>query len=585
MEKKGYPQRPWKTFDDPIAGHPRTYKNGFNLDWYTQESPKGSYRSIFKWCNPKEYKVPSEGMFNYYVKKLNYDEKFLKDHQNLGLEQVSYDIKSNLTKDEEKALLDMVNGEGSTDNYVKLAVAYGQTMVDLMRLRKGIVENVPDLVLYPSTTEQIQNIVKYCDEKKIAIYVYSGGSSVTRGVEPTVKRSITLDLGKKFNKILAFNEFNQTITVQPGIFGTDLEMYLNNPANFKTGHAYTVGHFPQSFERATVGGWVVTRGAGQNSTYYGKIEDIVLNEEYVTPAGTFSTERAPRKATGPNFDQIMMGSEGAYGILTEVTLRLRKLSHEHIKFSYLFKNWDDASAAMREVMQAEKCVPSIFRISDGEETDLAMNMYGFKDTPVESFLKALGYNFGECVFMVGFCDGSHDYQKTALKNVREKAKKFHGLRLPGEYIVNKWSSGRFSDPYLRDNYQDYGIIIDTLECAVNWDNLNHVHDYVRAWAKSHPDLVCTCHISHCYDAGANLYFMWMQKDQGLEKFKEFHSGMLNAIQESGASISHHHGIGKLFAEYNAKQLGPVQMEVLRALKKHFDPNNIMNPGGTLWLDK
>lgn len=176
--------------------------------------------------------------------------------------------------------------------------------------------------------------MKYCDEHKIAIYVYSGGSSVTRGVEPTVKRSITLDLGKNFNKIISVNEINETVTVQPGIFGTALEAYLNNPDNFKSGNAYTVGHFPQSFEYSTVGGWVVTRGAGQNSCYYGKIEDLVLTQQYVTPVGTFRTERAPRKATGPDINQIMMGSEGTFGILTEVTLKLHRRSRVQKPFCY-----------------------------------------------------------------------------------------------------------------------------------------------------------------------------------------------------------------------------------------------------------
>ena len=254
MSKNSYPKVPWRTVKDPIAGHPRTYENGIKLDWYTTEAPAGSYRSIFKWGNPKEYKVPSEGMFNYMMKKLDFTPEFLNSKKNFGDSPVKYEIKSQLSVEEHKALLAFVAGDGADDDYTRLRVAYGQTMIDLMRLREGIVENVPDLVLYPSTTEQIENIVKYCDEHKIAIYVYSGGSSVTRGVEPTVKRSITLDLGKNFNKIISVNEINETVTVQPGIFGTALEAYLNNPDNFKSGNAYTVGHFPQSFEYSTVGG-------------------------------------------------------------------------------------------------------------------------------------------------------------------------------------------------------------------------------------------------------------------------------------------------------------------------------------------
>ncbi len=582
-----YPKVSWRTFDDPIAGHARIYKDNPQYNWYTEESPKGSYRSVFKWSNPKEYKIPSEGMFKYLKEKLNFDENFLNDHVNFGLDKVEYKHVSKLTKEEEEYLLSAVGGDGTTDNYERLFSAYGKTLIDIMRLREKHVDKVPDLVLYPSTKEQIEKIVAYCNDKKIAIYIYSGGSSVTFGTEPFVDRCITLNLGKNFNKIIGFNYENQTVTVQPGIFGTALETYLNNPDNFKTGHAYTCGHFPQSFERSTVGGWVVTRGAGQNSAYYGKIEDIVLYQEYVTPVGTFVTERAPKKATGPDIDQIMIGGEGAYGILTEVTLKCCKLSHVHKKFAFFFKNWDDGMNCMREVMQSEAGIPSIFRISDGEETDLAMNMYGFKGTVLEKLLNAKGFFFGEMTFMVGFCDGAESYQKMTLKTVHKYAKKWGAFNLGplAGYTVDLWSKGRFSDPYLRDNWQDFGIIIDTLECAVNWDNMDKVHDYVRKFIKSYPEVVCTCHISHPYTQGANLYFIWMQKYQGLEQFREFHSGVLQAILESGASVSHHHGIGKLFAKYNAEALGKTQMDILRALKRHFDPNNIMNPGGTLYLDK
>ena len=586
-----YPERPWKTVEDPIAGHPREYTNGVNLDWYMKESPKGSYRAIFKWGNQKEFKVPSQGMFDYLSKVLDFDESYCKAHQNFGDSKVEYEDKCALTSDEIKELLAIVDGNGTSDKYARLDVAYGQTMIDLMRLREGIVENVPDLVLYPSTQEEIEQIVKYCNDKKISIYVYSGGSSVTRGVEPMVKRNVTLDMSKRFNKVIKFNPIDMTLTVQPGMFGTALEAYLNNPDNFETHEAYTLGHFPQSFEYSTVGGWVVTRGAGQNSAYYGKIEDLVLGQTYVTPIGTFKTERTFRKATGPDMNQMMMGNEGAYGILTEVELKLSRLSEKHIPFFYFFKDWESGVNCMRQVMQAEGGVPSIFRISDPEETDLGMHMYGLADKGwFKAYIKSKGLELGKMCFMVGFTDGSNQYQECAMKTLRKAAKANGGISLPARKITDKmivdmWSAGRFSDPYLRDNFQDYGIVIDTLECAVNWDNLHYVHQFVRKFVKSHPNTVCTTHISHPYRNGANLYFIWMQKALSLEEFKEFHSGVLAAIRDAGASISHHHGIGKLFAKYNADQLGEIQMDALRSLKHYFDPNNILNPGGTLWLDK
>ncbi len=591
MAKK-YPKIPWRTINDPIAGHPREYKNDYtDIPWYTQESPKESYRAIFKWGNQKEYKIPSQGMFDYLEKAIKFDKNFLLNKKNFGDAKVDFVDQCALTDEEANTLLSFVDNDGSRDKYVRLDVAYGQTMVDLIRLRNGIVENVPDIVLYPSTTEQVEKIVSYCNLNKIHIYVYSGGSSVTRGVEPTVKRNVTLNMSKNFNKVVRFSPEDMTITVQSGMSGTSLEAYVNNENNFPTNQKYTVGHFPQSFEYSTVGGWVVTRGAGQNSAYYGKIEDLVLDQQYVTPVGTFTTERTPRKATGPSIDQMMIGSEGAYGILTEVTLKLHYLSSQHKKFVYFFPTWEDGVNCMREVMQAEGGIPSVFRISDAEETHLGMSMYGLAGNPIfEAFIKAKGLELGKMVFMVGFNDGSDSYQSLTLKTVRKYAKKNKGVSAPlryfvDKYVLDKWSAGRFSDPYLRDNFQDFGVVIDTLECAVNWDNLHTVHQFVRKWVKSHPDTVCTTHISHPYQQGANLYFIWMQKALDYDKFVEFHSGVLDAIQKSGASVSHHHGIGKLFAKYNAESLGKVQMDILKGMKNHFDPNNIMNPGGTLWLDK
>lgn len=587
MFKRSYPPVPWRTVDDPIAGKERVYK-GYSPDWYTSRAPEGSFRSVLKWGNPDEFKVPSEPMYVWLQEKLGFDKNFLDSHKNFADEQVKYDIPSKFNASEKKELLSFVDGDGTDDDYKRLFVSYGKTMIDLYRSREGIVENVTDLVLYPSTTEQVEKIVKYCNENDIAIYVFGGGSSVTRGFECiTNKKCITLDLRKNFNKVIAFNEEDETITVQPGMYGTALEAYLTNPNNFPNGVAYTFGHFPQSFEYSTVGGWVVTRGAGQNSSYYGKIEDLVLAQQYVTPIGKFRTDSSPRKATGPDVNQIMMGSEGTFGILTEVTLKLHKRSHQQLPFSFIFPTWEDSVATMREVMQAEEGVPSVFRISDAEESELGLNMYGFVEgSPLTRYINMRGCELGTCCLMVGFCDGALGYQVNVWRNVMKIAKQHHAVLLPANYVVNKkWSAGRFSDPYMRENYQDYGIVVDTLECAINWSNLEHVHEYVRKFIKSHPNTVCTCHISHPYQNGANLYFIWFQKDPGGSKeFAKFHAGVLNAIQESGASMSHHHGIGKLFAPYNAKSLGKLQMNLLKNLKNYFDPKNIMNPGGTLALD-
>lgn len=458
-------------------------------------------------------------------------------------------------------------------------------MIDIMRLRKGIVENLPDVVIYPSTTEDVEKLVAFSKKHKVYLYVYAGGSSVTRGTECMKGPNMILDLRKNFNKVIAFNEINQTITVQPGISGPQLEEILNNaPENFGAQHRLTCGHFPQSFEYSCVGGWVVTRGSGQNSTYYGCAADLVLCQEYVTPVGRIRTDSAPRKATGPNIDQIMMGSEGTFGVLTEVTLKVFKKSAKHRKFSYMFPTWEDGMAAMREVMQGEFGYPSVFRLSDAEETDMMMHMYGIADSPLNALLSAKGFKPSQRCLLLGFADGEDGLQKNIVKNVRKIAHKYNGMSLTG-YVTTSWEHGRFSDPYMRDTIQDYGIIIDTLECAVNWDNMAQVHQDVRKTVKQWPDAICTTHISHCYPQGANLYFIFVIKTTDLDAFKKYHSSILEAIMKSGAALSHHHGIGKLFAPFLPGSIGEEQMKLLKALKAYFDPEGLLNAGGTLALDK
>ncbi|MEG1651639.1 MAG: FAD-binding oxidoreductase, partial [Oscillospiraceae bacterium] len=290
--------------------HP--YKD-FEPKWVQGEFPKNSYRSIFKWGDPAQIKPPKESLYKMLKETFGLnDDDFNNYSENLGFDEVKYDIPTKLGKKQLEEFEKIVGSEFvRVDDYARLSVAYGKTMYDIMRLRNKIVENIPDAVLYPDTKEQIEQIVAYCAKEKIPVYVYGGGSSVTRGVE-CMKGGISLDMRLRFNKVVSFNEVDQTITVESGMSGPKLEETLNNAVSlFGTKRAYTCGHFPQSFEYSSVGGWVVTRGAGQNSTYYGCISDIAMGQEYATPVGNISTDSYPRKATGPDLGQIMMGGEGA----------------------------------------------------------------------------------------------------------------------------------------------------------------------------------------------------------------------------------------------------------------------------------
>ncbi|MEG2158871.1 MAG: FAD-binding oxidoreductase, partial [Clostridia bacterium] len=316
----------------------------FYPEWYTETPPEKSYRSIFKWGDPNFNKAPKKRLYKVMKQIFNMTDEDFRSYQKLGLEEVKFDSPCKLSTQQVEALTAIVGKENvACDDYSRLSVAYGKTMFDLLRLRSKIVENIPDIVLYPENKEQIKQIVAYVSKEKIALYVYGGGSSVTRGVE-CMKGGVSLDMRRNFNKVISFDEMNQTITVQAGMSGPKLEETLNNAEKlFGAKRAYTCGHFPQSFEYSSVGGWTVTRGAGQNSTYYGKIEDIVIAQEYETPAGEIVTQPFPARATGPDINQIMMGSEGAFGVLTHVTLKVfRYMPENHYKFSFMFHTWADA---------------------------------------------------------------------------------------------------------------------------------------------------------------------------------------------------------------------------------------------------
>ena len=563
----------------------KPYK-GFEPKWVKTPAPADSYRSIFRWGDPEFVKYPKESLFKMMKEKFQMtDEDFKTYAGDIGMDSVKLDRPCQLQKAHLEAFRAIVGSENvTTEDYPRLAVAYGKTGYDAARLREKRVDSLPDVVLYPSETEEIEKIVAYCTKHSIPLYVYGGGSSVTRGVEP-IKGGVSLDMRKNFNRVLSFNETDQTITVQSGISGPQLEDALENaPARFGARRAYTCGHFPQSFEYSSVGGWVVTRGAGQNSTYYGCITDIVLSQKYATPIGVIQTSHYPREATGPDLNQIMMGGEGAFGVLTEVTLKVFRYMPENRKrFSYIFKDWETARKAAREMMQCEAGYSSVFRLSDAEETNLMLRLYNVDETPLWKLLDLRGYeDMRRCLFL-GFTDGEKVFSKNVAKNIRRIAHRYGGMSLTS-YVTKSWEKGRFNDPYLRDTMLDFGVMTDTLECSVNWSNMGKVHKEVRAVCHALPNTIVTTHMSHCYPQGANLYFIFITKMSDAEAFKAYHATILDAIQKSGAAMSHHHGIGKMFAPWLEGQIGRREYGVYRALKNYFDPGYNMNPGGTLGLD-
>lgn len=564
----------------------KPYK-GFEPSWVKTAAPADSWRSIFRWGDPEFVKYPKESLYKMMKEKFKMtDEDFKQYDGSIGMEKVQLENSPVQLEERHIEALKQIVGEEyvRTDDYARVSVAYGKTAYDAMRLREKRMDSLPDVVVYPAKTKEVEDIVAYCTQEKIPLYVYGGGSSVTMGVEPT-KGGISLDMRLRFNHIVSFNETDQTITVQAGMSGPKLEKALNNAQQlFGAKRAYTCGHFPQSFEYSSVGGWVVTRGAGQNSTYYGCITDLVLSQKYATPIGNVQTSHYPREATGPNLNQIMMGSEGTFGVLTEVTLKVFRYMPENRKrFSYIFKDWKTAMAAAREMMQCEAGYSSVFRLSDPEETNLMLRLYNVDDTPLWKMLDIRGFkDMQRCLFL-GFTDGGKGYSKNVAANIKRIAHKYHGMSLTS-YVTKSWEKGRFNDPYLRDTLMDFGVVTDTLECTVNWSNMAKVHREVRKVCHQLPNTIVTTHMSHCYPQGANLYFIFITRMSGADNFRAYHTTILDTIQKSGAAISHHHGIGKMFAPWLEGSLGHTEYGVFKVLKDYFDKDYLMNPGGTLGLD-
>lgn len=556
----------------------------FKPDWSEDAPVPGTYRSIAKYGDPDRFKHPSDAWVKMMQKEFGMSDADFSVKQNEGNEEVVLDRPPALETGQIEALAGIVGEENvATDDYSRVKYSSAKTSEELLELRQGIVREVCDVVVHPRDKHDVRKIVQYCDAERIPITVFSGGSGCNFGCRP-FKGGITLVLSTHMDKLLEVNEQNQTASVQPGMFGPAYEEALNKaPERFGCERRYTCGHFPQSFEYSTVGGWIVTLGSGQASTYYGDAYDIVFSQEYVTAVGTFKTLDYPATATGPKVNDIMKGSEGTFGILVEVTMKIWRYKPENRRrFGFMFPTWEAAVDASREVMQGEFGLPAIFRISDPEETDRGLKLYGVP-AALDKILAPMGFEPGRRSLCLGNVEGDKDFTRLVARKIRRIARKHGALPLTG-YAARKWEHTRYTEPFMREDLNDYGILVDTLEASVTWDNLHRLHQGVRAFVKSRPGTICMTHASHFYPQGTNLYFIFLAR-MDVEEYVTFQAGIIDRVLEHGGTLSHHHGVGRLMAPWMEQHLGREQMEVLKALKRHFDPNQIMNPGGQLGLDE
>ena len=560
-------------------------KKPFIPSWRENPPVSGSYRSIFKWGDPRQFKHPTDRLYFYMRELFSMTDESFRERIKEGDNPVKLAARPRLEKKHINALSRIVGDENvAIDDYSRVRFASGKTIEEAIRLRSGEAGPVADAVVHPRSKDDVCEIVSYCHKNAIPIYAFGAGSSVNFGPRP-MKGGISLVLSTHMNRIISLNEENQTVTVQPGMFGKEYESHLNNACDlFGTKHPYTCGHFPQSFEYSSVGGWVLTLGSGQQSSYYGDAADLVISQEYVTPQGTIITHPYPASANGPSIDHILMGSEGSFGILVEVTMKVFRYMPENAsRFAFIFPSWEEGIKAVREISQGEFGMPSVMRLSDPEETDIGLKLYGVEGSPIDAYIKLRGYKpMQRCLFL-GRADGEKGFAGHIKKMASKICRAHGGMSITG-FPVRSWEHGRFQDPYLREDLHDYGIITDTLETSVTWENLHHVHRHVREIIKNKPNTVCMTHSSHFYPQGTNLYFIFMFRAHEVNDYISFQDSVIDAIIKNGGSPSHHHGVGKMIAPWMEEYIGHEGMQLLRAIKKHLDPKNIMNPGGQMGLD-
>jgi len=482
-------------------------------------------------------------------------------------------------------LKEIFGDEGfSTDNSDRLVHALGKSYLDLLRIRQGRVEAAPDVVVFPENEEQIQALLELASQQGWTIVPFGGGTSVVGGVEPLSDHRPVLTVNlQRMNRVLDIDHASNTARVQSGILGPDLEKELN-------GSGFTLGHFPQSFEFSTLGGWIATRSAGQNSTKYGKIEQMVVSLRMTTPTSIMDLPEVPADAVGPSLLHCLIGSEGTLGIITQAVVRIHHMPEHRAFAAYLFPDFSAGVTAVRDMLQAG-LRPAVLRLADPEETAVALELsktpsLSFKERVAQWYVRFRGFDVKQSAVLVLIFEGPQDLVSAAKRETNRYVK--DGLSL-GSLPARKWMKERFRHPYLRDDLLDRSVMVDTLETAAPWEKLPELYNAVRrtladSLLSTAPGALVFTHLSHAYPDGASLYFTFMAQQQAgkeLEQWQMVKEAATTAILERGGALSHHHGIGSMHKVWMESYLGQAGMSLLTNIKINVDPNNIMNPGKLL----
>lgn len=469
------------------------------------------------------------------------------------------------------------------DRLALVSHAAGRSYPDLVRLRSGDGSGAPDAVLYPATREEVAAVLAACADAGVAIVPFGGGTSVVGGVEALrgeFAAAVTVNLSR-MDRLVSADRTSLMATLEPGVTGPRAETLLAS-------RGLTLGHFPQSFEFATIGGYVATRSAGQASTGYGRIDELVLGLRCATPSGELKVKPFPATAAGPSLRSLVVGSEGVLGVITEATLGVRPLPAARRYEGWSFHSFEEGCEAFRAMEQADAS-PDVARLSDESETALSMALASSgsaAERAGRAYLRLRGHE-GGCIAIVGF-EGEERELDHRRGRTRSILRAGGGLAL-GERPGHAWLRGRYAGPYLRDALLDRGVMVETLETAASWTDLAGLYKAVgdalrEALAARGTPPIVMCHVSHLYRSGASLYYTFIAAQDARAELDQWHaakSAASDAIVAHGGTITHHHAVGRDHAPWMDAEVGSLGLEVLRAAKERLDPRGIMNPGKLL----
>jgi alkyldihydroxyacetonephosphate synthase len=467
-----------------------------------------------------------------------------------------------------RARLAAIVGEDAVrdDRETRVLRCRGKSYLDLLAQRAGECEDAPDAVVAPASHDEVQAVLQACTEDAVAVVPFGGGTSVVGGLEPLRGRFgslISLDLAR-MDGVLDVDERSLIAVVEPGLRLPEADRAL-------AARGLTLGHVPQSYEWASLGGCVATRSAGQVSTGRGRIDSNLVAARCATPLGELATIDAPASAAGPALRQLVAGSEGTLGVITQVALRVHRLSEQQRFEGWLVPGFEPGCDALRALAQAG-VAPDVARLSDEPETRYTLAFAG-------AHRIVAGAVGRRCLLICGW-EGSYD---SVTRRRREAARILR--RVGGRYVTQRvgreWVASRFAGPHLRDGLMDRGVMVETLETATSWSNLADLHDAVSGALEG---TLAGCHVSHLYPTGASLYFTVFARADDNDpagQWRTLKDAATEAIVAAGGTITHHHAIGRDHARWLAAEDGPLGVEVLRAAKERCDPTGIMNPGKLL----